>query len=156
MVGLGETFDEIVTVMRDLAGVGVDILTLGQYLQPSKNLPAIERYYEPDEFVELKRIGLEELGFKWVESGPLVRSSYRAAEQVRELSKLNLSTSARPETGTPPQPGLGYREDPGCGIYRVGNTSPRQAKLAQSVTPSRLNSRQAYAVGYRKHNHRAI
>jgi lipoic acid synthetase len=89
MVGLGETFDEIVEVMRDLAGVGVDILTIGQYLQPSKKHLPIERYYEPDEFVELKRIGLEELGFKWVESGPLVRSSYRAAEQVRELSKLN-------------------------------------------------------------------
>ena len=89
MVGLGETFDEVVAVMRDLAGVGVDILTLGQYLQPSKKHLPIERYYEPDEFVELKRIGLEELGFKWVESGPLVRSSYRAAEQVRELSKLN-------------------------------------------------------------------
>jgi len=75
--------------MRDLAGVGVDILTIGQYLQPSKKHLPIERYYEPAEFQELKRIGLEELGFKWVESAPLVRSSYRAAEQVRELSKLD-------------------------------------------------------------------
>jgi lipoic acid synthetase len=88
MVGLGETFDEVVDVMRDLAAVGVNILTLGQYLQPSKQHLPIARYYHPDEFAELKRIGLEELGFKWVESGPLVRSSYRAAEQVRALSKL--------------------------------------------------------------------
>lgn len=88
MVGLGETFDEIVEVMRDLTDIGVDILTIGQYLQPSgKHLP-IERYYTPAEFDKLREIGLE-LGFKWVESGPLVRSSYHADQQVRELSKLN-------------------------------------------------------------------
>jgi len=89
MVGLGETFDEVVEVMRDLAEQQVDILTIGQYLQPSKKHLPIDRFYTPQEFEELKRIGLEELGFKWVESGPLVRSSYRAAEQVRQLSKLN-------------------------------------------------------------------
>jgi lipoic acid synthetase len=88
MVGLGETFDEVVEVMRDLSDVGVDILTLGQYLQPSKKHLPIERYYPPEEFEELKRIGLEEMNYKWIESGPLVRSSYRAARQVRELSKL--------------------------------------------------------------------
>jgi lipoyl synthase len=88
MLGLGETFDEVVEVMQDLANIGVDILTLGQYLQPSKKHLSIARYYTPAEFEELKRIGLE-MGFKWVESGPLVRSSYRAEEQVRELSKLN-------------------------------------------------------------------
>lgn len=88
MVGLGETFDEVVEVMRDLTGLGVDILTIGQYLQPSRKHLPIERYYTPDEFDELQRIGLE-LGFKWVESGPLVRSSYHAEQQVRELSKLN-------------------------------------------------------------------
>ncbi len=88
MLGLGETFDEVVEVMRDLAALNVDILTLGQYLQPSKKHLPIDRYYEPAEFDELKRIGLE-LGFKWVESGPLVRSSYRADQQVRALSQLN-------------------------------------------------------------------
>jgi lipoyl synthase len=88
MLGLGETFDEVVEVMRDLAGCGVDILTLGQYLQPSKKHLPVERFYTPEEFDRLKAIGLE-LGFKWVESGPLVRSSYRAEQQVRELSKLN-------------------------------------------------------------------
>jgi lipoic acid synthetase len=88
MLGLGETMDEVVSVMRDLADCGVDILTLGQYLQPStKHLP-VERFWLPQEFEELKTIGLE-MGFKWVESGPLVRSSYNADIQVRELSKLN-------------------------------------------------------------------
>ncbi|MCU0476113.1 MAG: lipoyl synthase [Anaerolineae bacterium] len=88
MVGLGETFDEVVEVMRDLAGVGVDILTIGQYLSPSKGHLPIQRYYTPDEFERLRVLGLE-MGYKWVESGPLVRSSYRADLQVRELSKLN-------------------------------------------------------------------
>jgi lipoic acid synthetase len=89
MVGLGETFDEVVEVMRDLSRLQVDILTIGQYLQPSKQHLPIERYYHPEEFQEFKRIGLEELGFKWVESGPLVRSSYHAAEQARALSRLS-------------------------------------------------------------------
>jgi lipoic acid synthetase len=88
MLGLGETFEEVVEVMGDLASIGVDILTLGQYLQPSKKHLPIERYYTPQEFEQLRQIGLE-LGFKWVESGPLVRSSYRAEEQVRTLSQLN-------------------------------------------------------------------
>ncbi len=85
MVGLGETFDEVVAVMGDLAACGVDILTIGQYLQPSRKHLPIERYYLPQEFEDLKRIGYE-LGFHWVESGPLARSSYRAAEQVATLS----------------------------------------------------------------------
>lgn len=88
MVGLGETFEEVVEVMRDLVNCGVDILTIGQYLQPSKSHLAVERFYTPREFEEFKRIGLE-MGFKWVESGPLVRSSYKADQQVRELSTLN-------------------------------------------------------------------
>jgi lipoic acid synthetase len=88
MVGLGETFDEVVEVMRDLASVGVDILTVGQYLQPSKQHLPVERFYLPEEFDRIITIG-KELGFKWVESGPLVRSSYRADEQVRRLSQLN-------------------------------------------------------------------
>jgi lipoic acid synthetase len=85
MVGLGETMDEIKTVMRDQVSWGVDILTIGQYLQPSKKHLPIERYYTPEEFQELKTYGYD-LGFKWVESSPLVRSSYHAAQQVRALS----------------------------------------------------------------------
>lgn len=88
MVGLGETMDEVLAVMRDLANLGVDILTIGQYLQPSKQHLPIERYYLPEDFDRLKAEGLA-MGFKWVESGPLVRSSYRADQQVRELSKLD-------------------------------------------------------------------
>jgi lipoic acid synthetase len=88
MLGLGETWDEVLAVMQDLADRGVDILTIGQYLQPraDQHLP-VEKYYHPDEFAELKRIGLE-MGFKWVESGPLVRSSYHADRQVRALSPI--------------------------------------------------------------------
>jgi lipoic acid synthetase len=88
MVGLGETMDEVKEVMRDLNDWGVDILTIGQYLQPSRKHLPIRRYYEPEEFLELKEFGLE-LGFKWVESSPLVRSSYHAGEQVRALSKIH-------------------------------------------------------------------
>lgn len=88
MIGLGETWDEVLAVMQDLVDRGVDILTIGQYLQPraDQHLP-VEKYYHPDEFAELKRIGLE-MGFKWVESGPLVRSSYHADQQVRALSPI--------------------------------------------------------------------
>lgn len=85
MLGLGETSDEVVSVMRDLRAVDVDILTLGQYLQPSKKHLPIERYYTPQEFAEFRRAGYE-MGFKWVESGPLVRSSFRAEFQARALS----------------------------------------------------------------------
>ena len=67
---------------------GVDILTVGQYLQPSKQHLPVERFYLPEEFDLIDDEGLK-MGFKWVESGPLVRSSYRAEQQVRELSKLN-------------------------------------------------------------------
>ncbi|MFO7321845.1 MAG: lipoyl synthase [Chloroflexota bacterium] len=88
MVGLGETFDEVVSVMQDLVDRGVDILTIGQYLQPSKKHLPVERFYLPEEFDRFREIGLE-MGFRWVESGPLVRSSYRADQQVRALSQLN-------------------------------------------------------------------
>lgn len=95
MVGLGETFDEVVEVMHDLVNIGVDIMTIGQYLQPSKKHLPVERYYTPEEFDKLQALG-KEMGFKWVESGPLVRSSYRADVQVRELSKLNFIHTPQP------------------------------------------------------------
>ena len=84
MVGLGEEMDEVKEVMRDLHTWGVDILTIGQYLQPSRKHLPISRYYTLAEFTELKEFGVG-LGFRWVESGPLVRSSYHAAEQVKGL-----------------------------------------------------------------------
>ena len=81
MLGLGETMDEVKTVMRDLRASQVDILTLGQYLRPSpKHLPIL-RYIRPDEFAEYRRAGAE-MGFAHVEAGPLVRSSYHADEAV--------------------------------------------------------------------------
>jgi lipoic acid synthetase len=81
MLGLGETIDEVLDVMRDLRASSVDILTLGQYLRPTpKHLPIL-RYVSLEEFAELKRHGYE-MGFRHVESGPLVRSSYHAADAV--------------------------------------------------------------------------
>jgi len=88
MLGLGETLEEVKAVMGDLRDWGVDILTIGQYLQPTKQHLPIERYYTLEEFAELKRYGLE-IGFRWVESGPLVRSSYHAEQQVRALSAVH-------------------------------------------------------------------
>ncbi|MGE0226994.1 MAG: lipoyl synthase [Dehalococcoidia bacterium] len=82
MVGLGETFEEVVATMSDLHEHGCDLLTVGQYLRPSlKHLP-VERYWHPDEFAALTKEG-ERLGFRHVEAGPLVRSSYHAGEQSR-------------------------------------------------------------------------
>jgi len=79
--GLGEEWDELLASIRDLRAQGVDIITLGQYLRPSDQHLPIARWYTPDEFAELKRYGMS-LGFRHVESGPLVRSSYHAWEQI--------------------------------------------------------------------------
>jgi len=82
MVGIGETFEEVIDVMKDIVAVNVDIMTIGQYLQPTKKHLPVDRFVTPDEFAEYKKIGLE-LGFRHVESGPLVRSSYHAANHVK-------------------------------------------------------------------------
>ena len=82
ILGMGETNEEVLHVMRDLRAVDVDILTLGQYLRPSDSHIELDRYVTPDEFRELKQAGMA-MGFKHVESGPLVRSSYHAWEQVQ-------------------------------------------------------------------------
>lgn len=82
MVGLGETWDELLQVMDDLRAVDVDILTIGQYLQPSKHHLPVVRFYHPDEFAALGEEARRR-GFKWVESAPLVRSSYHADGQAR-------------------------------------------------------------------------
>ena len=87
MVGLGETKEEILEAMDDLRAVGVNILTIGQYLQPTKRHLKVEKYYHPHEFMELKEIALAK-GFSHCESGPLVRSSYHADEQVQS-AKVN-------------------------------------------------------------------
>jgi lipoic acid synthetase len=82
ILGLGETNEEVIEVMKDLRSVDVDILTLGQYLKPSDGHIALDRYVTPEEFRELYEVGMS-LGFRHVESGPLVRSSYHAWEQVQ-------------------------------------------------------------------------
>ena len=87
MVGLGETWDEIVETMEDLRSVDCDLLTIGQYLRPSARHAVVEKWYKPAEFEELREIG-ESLGFSHVASGPLVRSSYHADEQHASASRL--------------------------------------------------------------------
>jgi lipoic acid synthetase len=82
MVGVGETFEEVIEAMRDLRAHNVDIVTIGQYLQPTKKHLKVQRYYTPEEFERFKEEGLK-MGFSHVESGPLVRSSYHAHEQVQ-------------------------------------------------------------------------
>jgi lipoyl synthase len=85
MVGLGESRDELRETLRDMRGAGVDIVTVGQYLQPHARRLPIERYYTPQEFEEIRREG-EEMGFGVVESGPLVRSSYHARRALSTLT----------------------------------------------------------------------
>jgi lipoyl synthase len=82
ILGMGETVEEVTQTMRELREVDVDILTLGQYLRPSDSHIPVDRYYTPDEFRRLRDVGLA-MGYKHVESGPLVRSSYHAWEQVQ-------------------------------------------------------------------------
>jgi len=86
MVGLGETFEELLAVLKDLSGVGVDIVTIGQYLRPSGEQLPVARFYSPQEFSTLQQEGLR-LGIRHVESGPLVRSSYHAHQQTQRLSQ---------------------------------------------------------------------
>ncbi len=101
MVGLGETTDEVLETMRDLREVGVDILTIGQYLQPTKQHHPVVRYYTPEEFETFRERGYE-MGFRWVESAPLVRSSYHAETQAQKLATAESAATARPPTDTAP------------------------------------------------------
>lgn len=87
MVGVGETYDEILATMDDLRSRDVTILTIGQYLQPTRKHLRVERYYTPQEFRELRKEGLVR-GFRHVESGPLVRSSYHAHEQAQQATQF--------------------------------------------------------------------
>ncbi len=91
MVGLGETMDEVLQVMDDMRAHDVDIVTIGQYLQPSRFHLPIVRYWTPDEFAELKVQGLAR-GFRWIESGPLVRSSYHADGQAHLIAREDIVT----------------------------------------------------------------
>ena len=95
MLGLGETRDEVEQVLRELAGLGVDIVTLGQYLSPSKQHLAIERYVPPAEFAELEQLA-REVGITHVVAGPLVRSSYHADGQAQLVRELRAAKRAAP------------------------------------------------------------
>jgi lipoic acid synthetase len=86
MVGLGEDLSQIKSTMQDLVDVGCDILTVGQYLRPGELYAPIKKFYNPQEFKEIKELG-QSLGLGHVESGPLVRSSYHADEQHTKLSQ---------------------------------------------------------------------
>jgi lipoyl synthase len=92
MLGLGESDEEILATFDDLREIGVDIVTLGQYLRPTRNHLPVERWVSPEEFERYRRIGLEK-GFMEVASGPLVRSSYRA-DRVFEKNNLGLAAPA--------------------------------------------------------------
>lgn len=92
MIGIGETWEEIIETMDDLRAHHVDIMTIGQYLQPTKSHIKIEKYWHPDDFAKLKEEGMKR-GFSHVESGPLVRSSYHAHEQVKSAEKHNSGTN---------------------------------------------------------------
>ena len=84
MLGLGETYEEVLETMQDLRSVNVDVITLGQYLQPTpKHLPVAE-FVTPERFAEYKELGMK-MGFKYVESGPLVRSSYHAEKHMFDM-----------------------------------------------------------------------
>jgi lipoic acid synthetase len=88
MVGLGEIKDELVELMYQCRAAGVDIITIGQYLRPSLAHLPVERFYHPDEFAELARVGMDEVGLGHVEAGPLVRSSYKAFNQSKRLLEM--------------------------------------------------------------------
>ena len=90
MVGLGETWEELKEAMKDIRNAGVDIITFGQYLRPTKRHLEVNRYYSPEEFQELKRLAYE-MGFKFVASGPLVRSSYKASDYLKFLRDQGVS-----------------------------------------------------------------
>src|SRR5205823_1214119 len=101
MCGLGEEWDELLVAMRDVRAQGVDILTLGQYLRPSRDHLPIARYYTTDEFAELRRLG-REMGYRHVEAGPLVRSSYHAWEQVEQATAQWPPPPPGPRSRAPP------------------------------------------------------
>ena len=81
MLGLGETKEEVIQTLHDLKNNGVDVVTIGQYLQPSKKNLAVQRFVHPDEFAEYREVGYS-IGLDYVESGPLVRSSYHSEKHV--------------------------------------------------------------------------
>ena len=93
ILGMGERSDEVPAAMADLRDAGIDILTMGQYLRPTSYHLPVDRWVEPDEFAEHKRIG-EEMGISHVEAGPLVRSSYHAGKQLKRAVEAGVAAPA--------------------------------------------------------------
>jgi lipoic acid synthetase len=128
MVGLGETREELHQTFMDLRAVDCDILTLGQYLWPSADHLRVERYYHPDEFAEMREEALA-LGFRHVESGPLVRSSYHARDQVPDAEARRAARAA----GASPAAGIAA----GVGASQAADVSPAAgASQAADVSPA--------------------
>ena len=96
MLGLGEKKEEVIQTIKDLANSGVDVITIGQYLQPTKKHLPVVRFVHPDEFAEFREIGYE-LGLDYVESGPLVRSSYHSEKHVLKGYGRNVWLKERSE-----------------------------------------------------------
>jgi lipoic acid synthetase len=125
MVGLGERDDEVLEAMRDLRQAGVDVVTLGQYLRPTPKHAPVERYVTPEQFAVYEREG-QEMGFPFVASGPLVRSSYHAAEAFVAALRSPTVVAGR----DPAAPSLGAESRP--------DVQPLAAANAQLIAPSDL------------------
>ena len=147
MVGLGETRDELTEAFEALREVDCDILTIGQYLRPSLNHLPLERYYHPDEFAEMKAEALE-LGFRHVESGPLVRSSYHARDQVpgAELAPSAARRRSTPTAGS----SLAQPRERAARRARRLNASDRRERVAE-VRDHAVNRRGSAANQLRVH-----
>jgi lipoyl synthase len=133
MVGLGETSDEVLESMRDLRAADVDIVTLGQYLRPTPKHAAVERYVTPEEFAMYEREGMK-LGFQFVASGPLVRSSYHAAEAFVAAA---VASGARAGEGAEAPPTAARSEEYGLDHDRPGVQS-RGVVAGQLLRPDAL------------------
>ncbi len=128
ILGMGETEEEILRSMGDLREAAVDILTLGQYLRPSEHHIPLDRWVTPEEFAHWKQVGEAHLGFKHVEAGPLVRSSYHAKEQAREVvagGPGRLTVILEPDLES------GARIDPSEAAARAKFSRATDAKLVQ-------------------------
>lgn len=141
MLGLGEAQDEIAQAMRDLRKASVDILTLGQYLRPSVHHAPVARFVTPDEFREWKRFGEQELGFRHVESGALVRSSYHAEKQARTVQAGGVGEIAQILEADVPAPaevvGAAAGADAPEGVAEVDR--PKQANRSSGATEGARN-----------------
>jgi lipoyl synthase len=137
MVGIGETDDEVVETMRDLRAAGVDIVTVGQYLRPTPRHAPVERYVEPERFDEFAREG-RAIGFAYVASGPLVRSSYKAAEVfVRSVLLPGDPQAAEALLRDRLAQAHALRREFGSAESKPGTTSELAAHTAASLVPAR-------------------